>query len=408
MNRPQTAAPHTSASPENARRRRARIMRCAMVSVVAAALTFGVIGVPASANPQRLPVPQWLCAPSVAGNPCDLPLDTTDLRTGTTSTPPINDWARKNVDCFYVYPTVSNQPSLLASPVASPEVKSIARFQAARFTSQCRVFAPVYRQIPLLGFPAQFVGISNNTEPGYEDVLSAWRYYLAHENKGRGVILVGHSQGSLVLRRLIREQLDNNPSLRAKLVGAFLIGGNVQTAPGRTSGGDFRNIPICTFAAESTCVVAYSTTETSPVLSLFGNSALDRLSASFGLPSGPQYQVACTDPAALVNDDRPVGVTVPSRPYAFGLVSVLLDYTAFPYGLPTSSSTWTTSSQRANGKCIDENGYHLYQFHILDNAPAANEIPLVNSHLVDMNLGYDRLLAIASNMIKNWSGRSGR
>ena len=27
------------------------------------------------------------------------------------------------------------------------------------------------------------------------DVLAAWNYYLEHDNQGRGVVLVGHSQG---------------------------------------------------------------------------------------------------------------------------------------------------------------------------------------------------------------------
>ena len=38
---------------------------------------------------------------------------------------------------------------------------------------------------------------------GYDDVVDAWNYYLAHENHGRGVVLVGHSQGSGVLTGLI-------------------------------------------------------------------------------------------------------------------------------------------------------------------------------------------------------------
>ncbi|WP_367890701.1 hypothetical protein [Rhodococcus pyridinivorans] len=82
---------------------------------------------------------------------------------------------------------------------------------------------------------------------------------------------------------------------------------------------------------------------------------------------------------------------------------MLLGYTSFPQGAPTSASTWTTSAQRAVGRCTEVNGYHDYQFHLTD--PAAqpvNELPLFNSHLVDINLGYDRLVAIAEQQTDTW------
>ena len=40
----------------------------------------------------------------------------------------------------------------------------------------------------------------------YNDVLDAWNYYLKNDNGGRGVVLVGHSQGSGVLTQLITQR----------------------------------------------------------------------------------------------------------------------------------------------------------------------------------------------------------
>ena len=31
------------------------------------------------------------------------------------------------------------------------------------------------------------------------DVVAAWRHYLDHDNRGRGVVLIGHSQGTGML-----------------------------------------------------------------------------------------------------------------------------------------------------------------------------------------------------------------
>ena len=79
----------------------------------------------------------------------------------------------------------------------------------------------------------------------YGDVLSAWQDYMAHYNNGRGVVLIGHSQGTMMLIRLVTSEIDPNPSVRARLVSALLIGGNVKVAVGQDVGGDFQNVPAC-------------------------------------------------------------------------------------------------------------------------------------------------------------------
>ena len=38
----------------------------------------------------------------------------------------------------------------------------------------------------------------------YNGVLAAWKEYLKNDNDGRGVIFLGHSQGSGMVKRLIR------------------------------------------------------------------------------------------------------------------------------------------------------------------------------------------------------------
>lgn len=383
-------------------------MRRVIAAVFVGALVFVA---PAAAQPlppaavQPLPPPaptSWLCSPDFPADPCDLPSDTTDLATGeVTPASQIPD-AEKPVDCFYVYPTVSDQLALNADMTAQPEVQSIASYQASRFGDQCRVFAPIYRQMTLTpGLPAGLLGAPVGLT-GYADVLAAWDDYLAHENNGRGVVLIGHSQGTMILRKLMQERIDPDPVLREQLVGAFLLGGNVLTSRGSTVGGDFQNIPLCTERGQSGCVVAYSVASADPLVSLFGNSSFDLLSRAVELRTGPEYQVACTDPAPLSGITGPVGITVPSAPYSPSLMSFLLDYSWFPGGEPTSASTWTTSAQRAVGSCTSVNGYELYKF-VLSPGQQVNELPAFSSHLVDMNLGYGRLVSIARQQIETYT-----
>lgn len=384
------------------RLRRSRLVLAVFAMTVTLAAVIPNLSPHAEAEPARST--EWLCHPDDKSDPCDLPNDTTDVATGKKSPATTVADSDRKVDCFYVYPTVTDQPSLIADRREAPSVESIARFQAARFNTECRVFAPVYRQMTLWGLSPAMVAswAGNRTLPsvGYGDVLRAWREYLRNDNQGRGVIFIGHSQGTMMLRKLIREQVDPNPALRKKMVGAFLMGGNVMTARGKTTGGDFTHIPLCTTRAEAGCVTAYST-ELLGLPSLFGNSSLDALSSPMNLPTGPRYEVACTDPTRISGDRRPVGATTPSKPYAMSLIAILMKYMTFPHDLPSSSSTWTTGPGRVTLKCVDTNGFHRLRGTMVRDQQV-NELPLFDTHLLDMNLGIDLLVSIARAQIADY------
>src|SRR3954464_6057813 len=151
----------------------------------------------------------WLCKPGLRHDPCTPGLRTTRISaTGAlpgTFTPPV--LKRRPVDCFYVYPTVSDQPTPVATRRIDPEERSVALYQAARYSSLCRVYAPMYRQVTLAALFGGAPVTAAQRDLGYRDVRAAWRDYLRHYNHGRGVILVGHSQGSFVLRTLVRHDM---------------------------------------------------------------------------------------------------------------------------------------------------------------------------------------------------------
>ena len=53
----------------------------------------------------------------------------------------------------------------------------------------------------------------------YGDVRAAWREYLAKHNKGRPFVLIGHSQGSLMLQQLIANEIEGKPERQADEAG---------------------------------------------------------------------------------------------------------------------------------------------------------------------------------------------
>jgi hypothetical protein len=210
----------------------------ALLAVLAACVVFiGASAAPAAAKTV------WLCKPGLARDACQTSLRTTLLSpTGKKlGVENVKRAKHRKIDCFYVYPTVSNQTTLQATLAIDPELRSIALYQAARYSRDCRVFAPVYRQITLAGLANPSV-TPEMRATAYADVRAAWRDYLKHYNKGRGVVLVGHSQGTIVLRQLVANEIDKKPAVRRRLVSAILLGGDVEVKNGRSAGGDFKHV----------------------------------------------------------------------------------------------------------------------------------------------------------------------
>jgi hypothetical protein len=206
---------------------------------------------------------KWLCRGDVDDDVCDTDMDATEVSAdGTTKVEHFEVAKDAPIDCFYVYPTISTDqtPSSDFEPGEDQEL-FVVRQQAARLGSKCRVFAPIYRQNTLTNLAARLAGTASTVDTGaiaYADVLDAWKHYMAHDNDGRGVVLIGHSQGAGLLADLIAAEIDPQPDMRARLVAAYILGATVHVAEGKDVGGDFANVPVCRAADQVGCVVAYS------------------------------------------------------------------------------------------------------------------------------------------------------
>src|SRR3954451_25071683 len=225
------------------------------------ALVFALVfvGCLAGLAPAASAEVRWLCRPGLASNPCQGDQTTTYFNENGASRVGLPEvQTNPPIDCFYVYPTVSNQPTTNATKSPDPEVRSIAVYQAQRFSTRCRVFVPLYRQVTAAGVSvASQTHDTSGYDTAFADVREAWLEYLRKDNHGRGVVLIGHSQGSRMLRALVRREIDKNPSALARLVSALIPGANATVAKGRKVGGDFANVPACESAGQTGCVIAY-------------------------------------------------------------------------------------------------------------------------------------------------------
>jgi hypothetical protein len=235
----------------------------------------------------------WLCRPG-QHDACDVDLTTTVIAAdGKLTRETWKGDANAPIDCFYVYPTVSTDPTPNSDMNPDPAERNVIRQQFARFGSKCRLYAPMYRQITLAGLrtllagPASGVAIDKGLH--YDDVRDAWNYYLEHDNQGRGVILIGHSQGSYILAELIRQEIDGKP-VQSRLVSAILPGATIPVARGKDAGGKFQHVPLCRSASQTGCLIAYSS---------FRATIPPPANTRFGKVADPDMAAACTNPAAL-------------------------------------------------------------------------------------------------------------
>ena len=370
--------------------------------ILAAALVAGALtAVPSVAEAEVV----WLCRPGEQPNPCHESLETTIYEADGSSrveTPPLP--ADPPIDCFFVYPTVSSQPGTNANKDKDDELFAIARYQAARFSQQCRVYAPVYRQLTLASI---FTGSAEQRAAGveiaYGDVREAWREYLARDNGGRGVVLIGHSQGTRMLRQLVREEIDPDPLARSRLVSALLLGGNVLVRKGRPDGGDFQKVPACTGQGQTGCVVAFSVfNETPPANARFGRPPSSDTSG-VGFPAGPDYEVLCTNPASLAaNAQAPLTTYVRSEPFPGPIGAALIVMYGGPP--PSAPTPWLQPADRYTGRCASEDGANFLLIEPIGSARRLNPSPDAGwgLHLADVNIALGELVALVASQAESY------
>jgi len=233
----------------------------------------------------------WLCRPGRT-DACTIDLTTTIVAAdGSLTREAFQPLENPPIDCFYVYPTVSSDPAANSDMNIDAAERGVVRSQFARFGAACRLFAPMYRQVTLAALRAGIAGTPMNPDRalGYNDVLDAWNYYLQHDNNGRGVVLIGHSQGSGVLTQLIRSEIDGKP-VQARLISALLLGTSLPVPKGKDVGGAFQHVPVCHTQTDVGCVIAYAS---------FRSTIPPPDNTRFGRVQGENMQAACANPAAL-------------------------------------------------------------------------------------------------------------
>ena len=353
----------------------------------------------------------WLCRPGAHGDACDIDETTTVVAADGTLTK--ETWkADPNapIDCFYVYPTISTDPGNNSDMIADPAETNVIKQQFARFASKCKPYAPIYRQITLNGLrkalavpnslPAWGEGVQ------YNDVKDAWNYYLEHDNKGRGVVLVAHSQGSFILIELIKREIDGKP-IQSKLISAMLMGTVVPVPKGKDVGGAFQKIPLCHSASQLGCLITFAS---------FRSNVPPPANTLFGKVPDANMVAACTNPAALAggsgelhsylsNDGRTITGTSKPKPWVTPEQPI--------------DTPWVSTPGLLTAKCAsNDNASGYLEITVNGNPPGPRVNDIVGDigigtnvlanwglHLVDVNIAMGNLLDIVAAESKAYAAR---
>lgn len=393
-------------------------MRRSLMTVVAAStltLAAGAAGAQTAYPKGDYARPEaWLCWPGKAGDACAVDLTTTVIKAdGAMTVEPFKADPKPAIDCFYVYPTVSNDPGVVSDMTANAEELNVVKQQFARFAAACRVFAPLYRQFTLTALRAGVAGtpLPGSTDPavrtvGYNDVLDAWNHYLATENKGRGVVLIGHSQGSGVLQRLIAAEIDGKP-VQSKLVSALILGSNLAVENDKDTG-IFKSIPLCRAEGQVGCAISYVTfrdTVPPPANSRFGR-----------VMSPPGLQAACTNPAALAGGAAPLHAYLSN---GSEIASSAGPTPVWVKGKPQPKTPFVSVPGLITGQCVSKNGFTYLEAKVNANpadprtdtiagdvvGPGGGVAADWGLHLIDANIAMGDLVAVVGRQAKAWAAK---
>jgi hypothetical protein len=288
---------------------------------------------------------------------------------------------------------------------AGPEENGVVRAQLARFASQCKVYAPLYRQATLTALRAATTAnpIAADRALGYNDVLDSWNHYLQHDNNGRGVVLIGHSQGSGVLTQLIRAEIDGKP-VSQKLISALLLGTSLPVPKGKDVGGAFQHIALCRTASQTGCVITYAS---------FRSTIPPPANTLFGRVPDANMAAACTNPAALAGGSgelkayldktgRTITSAAPAKAWVTPDAPIETPWVSVPGLLTAKCSSNENASGYLEVTVHGDPADPRVDDIVGDIGAPPNVLANWGLHLIDVNLSMGNLLDIVAQQTKSY------
>ncbi|KEO88333.1 hypothetical protein EH30_02845 [Erythrobacter sp. JL475] len=214
---------------------------------------------------------------------------------------------------FFIHPTSYLSRDNWNAPIGDEEAERIARIyvrgMASPFNAASEIWAPRYRQATMGSFLTDEPDGQQAIDAAYADVLEAYRFFIESVDAETPIVLAGHSQGSLHLLRLLREEVKGSP-VADRLVAAYVIGWPISVE---------HDVPELGFAACATpqqtgCILSWS----SFAEPADPSALMETYAKSIGFDGQPRgdSRILCTNPltgmfGGEAAADRNLGTLVP-------------------------------------------------------------------------------------------------
>lgn len=171
---------------------------------------------PPDSGPDYARKSAWVARPGMASDPAEwLPQDL-----------PVPKNESNTAAVFYIHPTTYLRGDRWNAPLFADfetefRTNLFVKSEASAFSGAGEIWAPRYRQASYGAFLLRSEDAEKALNLAYSDVSAAFDEFLKDAGSGQPIILAGHSQGALLLMRLLR---DRHAELKGRLVAAYVVG----------------------------------------------------------------------------------------------------------------------------------------------------------------------------------------
>jgi len=166
------------------------------------------------------------------------------------------DAAPVDAAVFFVHPTTYLKKAHWNAPLDDADANRIAgvitRATASVFNDSTDIWVPRYRQATFGAFVTEAPEARQAHDQAYADVAQAFDAFIAAQPADRPIVLAGHSQGSFIIKRLLKEKIAGTPLAR-RIAAAYVIGWLVDTDRDLPAMG----LPACAAPDQAGCVISY-------------------------------------------------------------------------------------------------------------------------------------------------------
>ena len=226
---------------------------------------------------------------------------------------------------FFIHPTSYIRPAIGAdapwnAPLGDNDAEARARLflrgMASPFAGADEIWAPKYRQAVFGAFLTDKPEAQQALDLAYRDVAQAFDFFVATVDRDEPIVLAGHSQGALLVLRLLQDKIIGTP-LQKRIAMAYPIGWPISVAHDLPALG----LPACATPDQAGCIVTWSSFAEPPEPS----QVFERFTATPGFDGQPRGDgaILCTNPLTgtlngTAGADANLGTLKPSSDFSSG------------------------------------------------------------------------------------------